>query len=82
MTATPVWSAIEARRARSLAVGMPEISCRKRFLRPCFSRVFSAAKSRSSTATAFTPQALAQCRSRVRAWRTCASRCSALPVRS
>ena len=39
-------------RARSLPVGMPEISCRKRFLRPCFSRVFSAAKSRSSTAIA------------------------------
>ncbi|MDX2548910.1 hypothetical protein PV331_44840 [Streptomyces sp. WI04-05B] len=39
---------------------MPEISCLKRLLRPCFSRVFSVVKSRSSTAIAFTPQVLAR----------------------
>lgn len=45
MIAIPVASAMEVNRARSLPVGMPEMSCRKRFLRPCFSRVFSAWKS-------------------------------------
>jgi hypothetical protein len=82
MMAMPVWSAMEVSRARSLPVGMPEMTCRNRFLRPCFSRVLSAVKSRSSMAMAFTPQVLPQCRSRVRAWRTWASRCSVLPDRS
>ena len=35
----PVASAIEVRRARSLPIGIPEMTCRNRFLRPCFSRV-------------------------------------------
>ncbi|MFE2312252.1 DUF6924 domain-containing protein [Streptomyces sp. NPDC059441] len=39
MMAMPVWSAIEVSRARSLPVGMPEMTCRNRFLRPCFSRL-------------------------------------------
>lgn len=43
MIARPRSAAMESRRALSLPVGRPEISCRKRFLRPCFSRVFSAA---------------------------------------
>lgn len=82
MIAMPVRSAMEVRRVRSFPVGMPEINCRKRFLRPCFSRVFSAAKSRSSTAIAVMPQVLAQFSRRVRAWRTWASRWPAVPVRS
>jgi hypothetical protein len=41
MIAIPVRSAIEVRRARSFPVGMPEMICRKRRRRPCFSRVFS-----------------------------------------
>jgi hypothetical protein len=82
MMAMPVCSAIEVSRARSLPVGMPEILCLNRFFRPCFSRVFSAPKSRSSIAIAFTPQAPAQYSSRVRAWRTWASRCSRVPDRS
>ncbi|REH20688.1 hypothetical protein SAMN05428941_2471 [Streptomyces sp. 2114.2] len=81
MIVMPVASAMEVKRARSRAVGMLEISCLKRFRRPCFSRVLSAVKSRSSTAMAFTPEVVAQCRSRVRAWRTWASRWVAGPVR-
>ncbi|RPE40339.1 hypothetical protein EDD90_3380 [Streptomyces sp. Ag109_O5-1] len=35
MIAIPVASAMEVSRARSLPVGMPEMSCRNRRLRPC-----------------------------------------------
>lgn len=77
-----LFAAITTSRERSRAVGKREMSCRKRFLRPCFSRVLESVKSRSSTAIACTPSPLVQCSSRVRAWRICASRCAALPDRS
>ncbi|OKI54678.1 hypothetical protein A6A27_31695 [Micromonospora sp. CB01531] len=65
--ATPAAWAMDVIRARSWPVGMPEMRWRNHFRRPCFSRVFSPSKFRSSMAIAVTWQVVAHFSSRVRA---------------